>query len=415
MDRFRQPLPSALMLALLLPAAAAASTVVDIRVSGNERTETPTIFREMQTCVGDTYDAAVVRADRDRIDNLDLFSEVTIDTLHARGGVVLDVRVKERLVWIPTEWIPYPVLEWDPEVGWSYGAGVTNPNQSGRNRRVSALLQGGGERRASLGVSDPWVFGNHVSISLDVSYRAYDDYEALSNRWISGGVSVGSWIGLTGRVSLSATAAEIETDAWRTASGNRTDRLRTVSLLLARDTRDLYLDPRSGGLARLQVTGHGKVLGGTVDYVSWQADLTRYGSIRPGHTLALRGAVVYRDAPVPDYRGLRLGGFSTVRGLDPGGGKGRNRVLGSIEYRWAVKERESYDVWFIRNVDLGLMLAVFADAGTVWDERRGPHPEDVFGSAGAGLRILSQQIFRLEAAVSRRDGVRWIAATGMPF
>jgi len=107
--------------------------------------------------------------------------------------------------------------------------------------------------------------------------------------------------------------------------------------------------------------------------------------------------------------------MSAVRGLNPVTFKGRNRILGSVEYRVAVKEKKSYDFWFIRNVDLGWMLVAFADAGALWNGGDPPAWDEFYGSVGGGLRILSQQVVRFEAAYSRRDGTQWILATGMPF
>jgi outer membrane protein assembly factor BamA len=397
------------------PARAASQRVAEVRVRGNERTRAETILREMGTQVGSPYDSAAVEMDRDRIDNLGLFSDVSVDTLRLGPDVILDVRVKERLVWIPTEWIPYPILLWDDETGWSYGGGITNPNESGRNRTFRAAVQAGGERRLALSLSDPWVAGDHASVDASFLSSEYEDYEGRTDRWTSGGLGLGTYLGPWGRARLTLTVSEIETDPWRTASGTRRDRIRTLGAGLARDTRDVYADPRGGSYAGISCAATRPVLGGTVDYTSWQVDLRRYAEPRRHHVLAAAASAIYRDSPAPDYRLLRLGGFDAVRGLAPVSLRGRSRILGSVEYRAAVFEKRSYDLWFVRNLDLGLMVALFADAGAVWDGARAPRRQAFYGSVGCGLRILSQEIVRLEVAWSRRDGTQWIGATAMPF
>jgi outer membrane protein insertion porin family len=410
--------PSGPLLAAATGLAAAPSdstAVSEILVEGNERTRTFIILREMQTRVGGAYDADLVRQDRDRIDNLDLFSEVVIDTLRQGPGMQLRVRVRERLSWLPTEWIPYPVLDWNDETGWTYGLGLTNPNESGRNRSFSILAEGGGRRVGLFSYSDPWIVGNHGSAAVSFFLTEYDDYEGRTNRWSAAALTLGTHLGTWGRARLSFEAAEIETDAWRTASGGRRDRIRSVPLGLAYDTRDVYSDPRSGLYVGGSVEPALPVLDATVEYVSYRLDVRKFRTLFPRQALALGTSVVFRDRAVPDYRRVRLGGIGAVRGLNPITFKGRNRILGSVEYRLAVKEKKSYDFWFIRNVDLGWMLVAFVDAGALWDGGDPPAWDEFYGSVGGGFRILSQQVVRFEAAYSRRDGMQWILATGMPF
>lgn len=386
-----------------------------IHVNGNERTLTAVIVREMESRVGRPYDPETVRRDRDRIDNLDLFSEVVVDTLGENGRVALHVRVRERLVWVPTAWIPYPILNWNEENGWSYGMGLTNPNSSGRNRSVSILAEAGGRRRAFFGYTDPWIAGDHGSVSVSLFLSESENFEGEMNRWRSLRVGLGSYLGRWGRIQVSVDGSRIETDPWRTASGTRTDDLRTLAGGFAYDTRDVYADPRCGTYVGGVLGLTGLALGGTVDYTACQLYLKAFRPTLPGQTVGTSLSVLLRDRRVPDYRRLRLGGVSAVRGVDPVRFKGRNRLVTSIEYRVAIKERRSYDFWLFRNVDLGLMVALFADAGAVWEGGTFPEWETLYGGLGAGLRVLSQQILRLEIAYSRVDGTRWIAATGMPF
>jgi len=389
--------------------------VTDIRVEGNERTETHVILREMQTQVGDPYDPEQASRDRDRIDNLDLFSEVRVDTLWHENRMLIRVRVKERLVWLPTEWIPYPILDCSDETGWTYGFGLTNPNESGRNRSFTLIMEGGGRRTGHFRYSDPWITGNHGSAAVSLVWSEYDDFEGQTNRWSAVGLGLGTYLGTWGRARLSLEGSEIETDAWRTASGTRRDRIRSLGMGMAYDTRDVYADPRSGAYAGGFLERSLPVFDGTVDYASYRLDVRGFRTVTPGRILAARASVRYRDRPVPDYRRLRLGGFGNVRGLHPLSFKGRNRILGAVEVRIVLKEKRSYDFWFVRNVDLGLMAALFGDVGSVWDGDALPAWDEFYGSVGAGIRILSQQVVRLEVAYSRRDGTRWIAATGMPF
>jgi len=420
-------LPAAVLIALLCHTPASSQDpdrghppadcprIAAVRVTGNERTETDVILREMESRAGRCYNPVLVGQDRDRIDNLDLFSEVVIDSLRQDGRLVLEVRVKERLVWIPLAWIPYPLLNWTEENGWSYGLGVANPNSSGRNRRVSLLIQGGGERQAAFSYADPWIVGNHGSAAISVGYSRSEDAEGRTDRWMVTRISLGSYLGAWGRARLAFDAGEIETDPWRTSSLSGVDRLRSITLGAACDTRDVYADPRCGWYVSSSVGVAGGVLGGTVDYDAYRLDIRRFQPTWGRQTLAGSISIVTREGSVPDYHLLRLGGWSLVRGVHPVSAKGASRTVASAEYRLPIREKRSYDFWFIRNVDLGLMAAVFADLGAVSDENRVPPPDRFYGSVGAGVRILSQQVVRLEVAHSRRDGAQWILATGMPF
>jgi outer membrane protein assembly factor BamA len=291
--------PVAAILAFGFPSAARSedlpsplpALVTEIRVEGNERTETHVVLREIQTRVGDPYDPEQVNRDRDRIDNLDLFSEVKIDTLSYEGGMMIRVRVKERLVWVPTEWIPYPILNWSDETGWTYGFGLTNPNESGRNRSFTFIMEGGGRRTGYFSYSDPWIAGNHGSAAVSLFWSEYDDFEGRTNRWSAVALGFGTYLGTWGRARLSLEGSEIETDAWRTASGTRRDRIRSAGMGMAYDTRNVYADPRSGAYAGGFLERSFPVLDGTVDYASYRIDVKGFRTVASGPIPTIAGCV----------------------------------------------------------------------------------------------------------------------------
>src|SRR5574341_1702791 len=83
------------------PSSAATLKITKISISGNRRTKSKVILREMKTQVGDTLDLAMLQADQQRIFNLGLFNRVEVDSLQRPDGVHVLIGVTERLYFFP--------------------------------------------------------------------------------------------------------------------------------------------------------------------------------------------------------------------------------------------------------------------------------------------------------------------------
>jgi outer membrane protein assembly factor BamA len=136
--------------------------VVAIEITGHNVTKDRVITREIRTKVGDPLDLEAVERDVARLDNLSIFAEIRVE-----GAPVGDDGV--RLVFIFKEmpsWFPILSYVYTEENGFSWGAGISAGNLTGRDLSVSARVYFGDLEQQWSRVSWPWIRGNHVSFDF---------------------------------------------------------------------------------------------------------------------------------------------------------------------------------------------------------------------------------------------------------
>jgi outer membrane protein insertion porin family len=400
-------------------AGPAGPRVVLIEISGNQHTRDHVIERELLCRVGDAARELDVEMMKTRLHNIELFSAVAVevDTVSAPGEAHVRVVVEER-----PSILPFPIASNSTKTGLTVGAGIDLRNFRGRHERLQLSGTGGGISGFHAAFSNPWLFWNRFSISASSGYRheknRYDDFteETLS-------VGLGAGLSLTPddrwRTSVGASYVSLESaEPMKTISPDNHDRVHGVGLNLTYDSRDLHRNPRGGWWIGTGVGWFGGALGGTVHYTQYLIEVRRFQPVPVGRTLGLQARLVRRAGTVPDYRLLRLGGSSSVRGYDGGDLEGEHGALAGIEYRFDLSPVRSYDLFGpLRNLDLGLSAAVFLDAGAAWNGDPELTWDDVEGSVGCGLRLLAPwvEVARLDLALTRAGGIELELGEGMKF
>ena len=211
-----------------------------IAIEGNRVTKEYIIRREIQHPIGSQLDSALVREDRDRLDNLSIFSSVTWRAETSADGsaqLVFSVVEKWRI------WPGASPIYWEDK-GWSLFGGLNVLNFRGRNQSFSIGGAVGALDMFGLQFSDPWFAGDHVSFSGDMGRAIFrhpflsydqitDSFEAVFGRWfgykwkVRGGFELErkQFVGETDTLSYSYVAPQ----------GS-----------IAYDTRDIYRDPSKG-------------------------------------------------------------------------------------------------------------------------------------------------------------------------
>ena len=141
-----------------------------IEVKGNTKTLDYVIRREIKHETLNLLDSLTAEQDRERIENLGIFSEVTWKT------IPLDSE-KFKLVFLVIESVqnlpPSILPTYDERTGWSINAGILFTNFKGRNQSLSFNLSIGGKDTYGLIFSDPWILGDHVSLRSEIDKSIY--------------------------------------------------------------------------------------------------------------------------------------------------------------------------------------------------------------------------------------------------
>ncbi|SVB79524.1 uncharacterized protein METZ01_LOCUS232378, partial [marine metagenome] len=133
--------------------------VESINIVGNDHTQNRIILREIQHPIPGEYDSTLALEDRNRIYNLGLFSTVEIKQIDSFYTVLLVETFR---------FYPIPLLDHNEAKGWSYGGAIAFLNFRGVNQKLSFGGVFGEEINYGLKFSDPWITGDHVSLSGSV-------------------------------------------------------------------------------------------------------------------------------------------------------------------------------------------------------------------------------------------------------
>ncbi|MFQ6614464.1 MAG: POTRA domain-containing protein, partial [Fidelibacterota bacterium] len=158
------------VLILSLVSGQSGPVVKRIEWLGNEVTRDYIIQREIQHPVNTILDTVLAREDRDRLDNLGIFSEVRWQTVPLEDGqVILQYLVVESWRYLPGA---LPVYE--EETGWSLSGGLIINNYRGRNETLMIGGSFGGKNTFGINYTNPWLSGDHLSLDLEAGKNIYN-------------------------------------------------------------------------------------------------------------------------------------------------------------------------------------------------------------------------------------------------
>ncbi len=402
---------------LTVPIIEARVTAVDI--TGNKKTKTNIIKRQMKQKPGALYNQTVFSEDLKRIFNTNLFENVgpaDISTPSV-GSVVLSIPVQERRTGNVSVGVGYSSTE--KLVG---RAELSESNFRGLGETVAIMWEVGGSQSTSstdVSFSDPWIDKHHTGVSIDlydkVIYRFSNSFLAgqtvgtnsqylerrkgalLSLSRPVDDFTTGFITGRTETVSSNDVALPLaETFIRQDAS------IQGLGVRVVRSTRDNNLAPADGGYYTLsfeEISFKATTAGSPpapspliphrlqaaklgVDfrqYISLQGKRAPGKLTEPKRIIAFRlmGGATARDTPFSEQ--YFLGGADTLRGYDEDRFWGNYLLLANLELR----------------VPIGNSLAgvLFTDAGDAWGSiyegasLRQHVNFQVQQSVGAGIRV----------------------------
>ncbi len=393
--------------------------VSGVRVEGNKKTREYVVRRQITVKPGELLNVNKLRDDQRRLGNLGVFESVDIklDLDEAREGYIVTYVVKEAKTGSAAL-----------GAGWSSAEGfigyieLAEDNFLGRQQRVNINWQfGGGRNSYELGFYDPWLDSRRTSFGLNLYNRTSSverNWDAERYQWIGtgdtpekvkyseqrrgGSVSVGRPLNLDTRVSLAlridATkltpipASGQDDVGWTWLAGkDPSGETRSLTLSVVNDTRDHYMNPKSGSYKRVSAEMAGGILGGDYTFGKYQAEGSLYHEVLRNQVLALHLATGLSTGTLPPHEQYRIGGAESLRGYDYGEFYGDKMVLANAEYRFQIIK--------------GLQGVVFADTGAAWLKDDPVNLADFSTGAGVGVRIDTPiGMLRIDYGVGKKGG-----------
>ncbi|MBU1222934.1 MAG: outer membrane protein assembly factor BamA [Gammaproteobacteria bacterium] len=353
-----------------------------INVAGNTKTRDEVVRREIRQMEGAYYDAEKINRSRERINRLEFFNEVNIETPAVTGTtdqVDVNVSVSEKSTGSVMLGAGFSSSE-----GLILSGSVSQSNVFGTGNRVSAQINSGTVNTVySLSFTNPYFTLDGISLGYDLYRRDVDSSELdntgfFENSTIGAGVRFGFPINERDFISLGMSYEQnsVKVDAtspqqWQdfvTQFGTDNDTLR-LDGSWARDTRDNYLFTTKGMLQR--VAAEVGTPAGSLQYYKLSLQHQQYFTLGKSFTLMLNGELGFGDGlsgkPLPFFKNFYAGGTSSVRGFQNGtlGPKdvdgdalgGNKRVVGNAELFFPLPGLKD---------DKSLRMSAFVDAGAAY-------------------------------------------------
>jgi outer membrane protein insertion porin family len=313
-----------------------------INISGNEKTKDNVIRREIRVDEQDVIDTPALKRSFQRLNNLNFFETVEILPAQvAKDKVDLNVRVKEKPTGQFSVGGGFSTLDQLVAI-----ADITEGNLGGNGWMGRIRGQLGQQRQIGLiTFRNPAVNDSLTSMQLDI-YKSATNYVTYFEEKTGASATFGRWFSEYLSGSIGPYAEQIEYSK-PTASAppiitSQVGRQSTTGFRasLTRDTRDYFMDPRSGWRTSLAVSWGTPYLGGTNDFYKYTLDVNKYTPLFFDTRLSVRaryGVVELLnagpDTPVPLTELYFVGGINTMRGFvfgKAGPVTSTNTLLGAV-------------------------------------------------------------------------------------
>jgi outer membrane protein insertion porin family len=381
-----------------------------VNVVGNSRTRDEVIRRELRQLEASWYNHAQVERSKVRINRLDFFSEVNIDTVPVAGQqdlVDIEVKVVEKSTG-------------DIRAGIGYSSGdklqlqgsFSQNNAFGSGNSLAVQINSSKVNRvASVSWTNPYFTPDGVSMGYDIYQRNYDATSttvgSYQSKTLGAGLRMGVPISETDTINFGLRAERTDLGLladspnryldYVNTFGTRTDSV-VGTVGWARDTRDDVRYPTSGWLASF--FGEVGVPGTDLKYFKLGAQ-GQYFKPLFGTPLVL-GVVAevgyadgYGGKPLPFFKNFYAGGVGSVRGFEANslGPRVANPATGGTEYlggsqKLVVNTEILFPMPGSKN-DKSIRGALFLDAGLIRDDLSSKDDGALRVSAGAALSWTS--------------------------
>ena len=375
-----------------------AQIISSIDIRGHQHTKEYVIKREIQHPLNVQLDSTLAQADRTRIENLGIYSMVTWQAVPLEdGSVKLRYHVIES-----SRFFPMLAPSYEEDTGWSILFGGIVKNVRGRNESLTIGGLIGGVDAYGFDFNNPWIFGDHVSLSLEVgkhfSNHVFLPYERQVSTFE---INIGRYFGYEKRINV---GLEYEKKDFIGDSTTIEYYYFAPQGSFAYDTRDIYTDP-SKGIYIFHSAQYYKYLDMESRSLFWTQSYSAYASPIKGNRKTTVGANLTLNSIHGDlYKEMfmyGLGGGYSVRGwkIETRNlyeqGKQQYRfgfysAISSLELRQTIIPRfaiEQPSPFGPVKSELGLQAVLFIDGGVAGDNWHDLSKASPMYGAGLGVRI----------------------------
>lgn len=367
--------------------------VSSIKFEGLVHTRNRVVERELQNKVGETFSAKKFETEKLKLQDLDLFTEISADCESAADGAVeLTYRFQEIFRWIPA-----PAGKTTDRDGLMLGVALANLNVAGEDVRVEVQYRTTVDpflknNEYALYASSPYLFG--LSVGWNFEFLRTDSWDNLRK------FQDASWLAdLDLNWKLSSRFAMLFTGAYRYLEGGA-GHLPEVGLGFIIDNRDAELDTRNGTYLEYMLTHVGAGVGDNhkgENYWEVLADVRGYKSVGKfvtGATALFR----YRPGTVATYDYYYHGGVNTFRGHEADSlSLGVHEALLTLEERFVLLERRAASILGI-NFFYGIQLVAGLDGSLLWDKGT-PGWDNYEGAVYGGIHLIIPALDRVRLEV----------------
>lgn len=351
--------------------------VIDkIVIEGNDTTKEYVLLREMTLKAGSIFNKETLGADLRSIYNLSYFESIEPDYQVSpldRSKIILVIEVSEK-----------SANSFNFGGGWSGAQGgfgfadLNFGNLYGTGQQAVAKMQIGESSTYQLKYYNPWMWEDRTSLTAKYWLKEGRslgiegvDSSSASNELRNGfSVAIGKRLfpNITGLVTF------LNEDV--SPSDDVKYNIRSLDYAIIYDTRDYFLDPRSGERIIVGMEDASRILQGTVIYTKWRVQLEKFYKLAENQVLASRISWGKQEGEVMSTEEYWMGGSDSVRGFRSGDyfSRGREKLLYNLEYRYRFNEV--------------LQSVVFYDLGNAWDTSSDFANSNNFRSSyGFGMRL----------------------------
>lgn len=365
-----------------------------VLIEGNEKTRDNVIRREMRLADGDLFSGNKVRRSNERLDRLDFFEKVDIETVPTENPTEVDLKVKVKDKNTGAFSLGAGYSTYDSVF---FGGSVEERNLFGKG--YHAKFQGmisGTSSRFILSLMNPRFNDTNLTtgISLYNLYKRYDDY---SKETIGGKLTFGYPLGEYTLLSWSyrLDRYRVYNTNWYSSSvisnseGSHWSSSLTVEV--DRDTTDSSTRPTKGTKNNISIEYAGGVLQGDDNFIR-PVVTSNYFHPLPWdivfHWRGSAGALFYNGGgDIPVFERFYLGGIENVRGYEQNKISPQDPVTG---------ERIGGMLMFFTNIETifpisksnGIWGLGFFDAGNSWAQNT-EMDWSLYKAVGAGIRWYS--------------------------
>ena len=289
--------------------------VGEITVIGNTRTLDNVIRREFRLKEGELFDSVKLKRSKQRINNLQFFEDVKIDTRRGKEPDLVEIitTVTERQTGSINVGAGFSSNE-----NLIFNAGISQNNFMGTGRRVVFSTNLSSRRSDyNLSLTDPRLFDTELSGGVD-AFNTKTNYWSYMAKRTGGGIRIGKSLSEYDWLGINYNYADIEISDVKVATSYLKNENRTTSRIspsFVRDTRDNFMNPSSGSrhVVRLDLAG----LGGTKFHkASYEG--SHYWPIIGKLVGMVHGEISWADGyaadSLPAFERYYMGGPKSLRG-----------------------------------------------------------------------------------------------------